>query len=239
MLQKIGDSLKASKRLKYLVLAPLALVFALWGAVGIVNMDFFGAQDWAAKADGEKISRNDIQNAWRDRQSDFQQQFGSELPDAIKSQAQDDLLEQFIRSSLVSKRSTDFGYRVSSDRAHAYMRGLPAFQIDGKYDPNVAKSVLRQRGMTEAKFESDITTELRNRELERAVGLSEFYTSAEIGRLLSLEDEQREVRVAILPVERFTPSTVEPAVVEAWYKSHSADFMQPEAAQLQYAEAAA
>ena len=236
MLQRIGDSLKASKKLKYLLLAPLALVFALWGAAGIVNLDFFGAQSWAAKADGEKIEVTEIQNAWRDRQSEWQQRVGAEMPEALKAQAQDDLLEQFIRSTLVSKRTNELGYRVGGRRLSDYIHKLPAFQIDGKYDQSVAKSVLAQRGLSETKFETDVTTDLRNQELQRGVEFSEFYTSAEINRILALENEQRQVRVASLPAERFAAAAVPPAAIEAWYKEHGADYVQPEAVKLQYAE---
>src|SRR5882762_9152735 len=38
MLQRIGDSLKGQKWLAYLVLGALALVFAAWGAYGVVNL---------------------------------------------------------------------------------------------------------------------------------------------------------------------------------------------------------
>ena len=236
MLQKIGDSLKASKKLKYLLLAPLALVFALWGAAGIVNLDFFGAQTWAAKAAGEKIEINDIENAWRERQSEWQQRFGADMPDAVKAQAQDDLLEQYIRSALVSKRTDELGYRVTAARLKSYIQGLPAFQVDGKYDANVAKSVLAQRGLSNAKFESDVTTDLRNEELPRGLEFSEFYTLTEINRILALQDERREVRVATLPAERFASATIEPAAVAAWYKDHASDYVRPEAAKLQYAQ---
>ena len=42
MLQRIGDSLKGQRWLAYLVLGALALVFGVWGAYGIVDLDFSG-----------------------------------------------------------------------------------------------------------------------------------------------------------------------------------------------------
>lgn len=236
MLQKIGDSLKGRKILAYLLLFPLAAVFALWGAVGIVNMDFFGVPNWAAKADGEKVGVTEIQDAWRERQSEWQQRFGTDIPDAVKAQAQDDLLEQYVRDALVARRTRDFGYRVSAQRVRAFMEGLPAFQIDGKFNATVAKSALAQRGTSEVKFESDVRNDLQKQELQRAVQVSEFLTPAELDRLMRLEDEQREVQVATLAADRFAPTAIEPAAVEAWYKAHSADYTQPESVRLQYAE---
>ncbi len=236
MLQTIRDSLHGRKVLAYLLLFPLAAVFALWGAVGIVNMDLFGAPTWAAKADGEKIAITDVQDAWRERQSEWQQRFNSEIPADAKPQVQDELLEQYVRDALLTKRTRDFGYRVSAQRVKAYIESLQAFQIDGKFNAQVAKAALAQRGISEVKFDSDVRNDLQKRELERAVGVSEFITAAELDRRFALEDEHREVQIATLPAERFSPANVDAAAVDAWYKAHAADYMQPESAHLQYAE---
>ena len=236
MLQKISDSLKGRKVLAYLLLFPLAAVFALWGAVGIVNMDLFGVTTWAAKADGEKVAVNDIQEAWRERQSEWQQRFSSDIPDALKAQAQDELLEQYVRDALLAKRTREFGYRVSQQRVRGAIEGLAAFQIDGKFNAMVAKAALAQRGTAEAKFETEIRSDLQKRELERALAVSEFRTAGELDRMLGLEDEQREVQIATLPQARFAPANIDASAVEAWYNAHVADYMQPESAQLQFAE---
>ena len=54
MLQKIGDSLKGKKTLAWLILIPLAIVFAIWGATGAVTLDFIGPKKYAAKVDGDR-----------------------------------------------------------------------------------------------------------------------------------------------------------------------------------------
>ncbi|MFK5098384.1 SurA N-terminal domain-containing protein, partial [Klebsiella pneumoniae] len=54
MLQSIRDGLQSRKWLMYLVLGALALVFAAWGAYGIVNFNA-GGSTYAAEAGGQKI----------------------------------------------------------------------------------------------------------------------------------------------------------------------------------------
>jgi hypothetical protein len=44
MIQKLGDSTKDRSILPRLILVPLALILAFWGATGMVSMDFLGAQ---------------------------------------------------------------------------------------------------------------------------------------------------------------------------------------------------
>ena len=89
MLQRIRDTLKNSKTLQYIVLLPLILVFAAWGAYGVVEMDFFGASDYAAKVDGAVIPRAKATEAWSNQLSEWQRRFGGELPVA-SCEVQDD-----------------------------------------------------------------------------------------------------------------------------------------------------
>ncbi|MFM7739845.1 MAG: SurA N-terminal domain-containing protein, partial [Planctomycetota bacterium] len=97
MLQKIGDSLKGKKILPWLILVPLALIFSVWGATGMVSMDFLGAQTWAAKVNGQRIELAQANDAWRNEQSRWQQQFGTDIPETQRADLQDGVLERLIR----------------------------------------------------------------------------------------------------------------------------------------------
>ena len=237
MLQKIGDSLKGKKILPWLILAPLALIFAFWGATGMVSMDFLGAQAWAAKVNGKPVPLQEANDVWRNQQSQWQQQFGTDIPDDVRAELQEGVLERLIRARLVGDRSQDGGYRVSEARVQQEILSEPAFQVDGKYSETLALARLAQIGITPEKFRADIRTSLQNAELERAIGVSEFLTPTEIGRRLALEDEQREVRVALLPIDRFGTSAVpDEAALAAWYAKNGKSFETPESVSLQYAE---
>ena len=63
MLQRIRDSLESQKWLTYVVLGLLAIIFAAWGAYGIVNLSVGGAT-YAAKAGGQEISVEEAHSAW-------------------------------------------------------------------------------------------------------------------------------------------------------------------------------
>jgi peptidyl-prolyl cis-trans isomerase D len=73
--------------------------------------------------------------------------------------------------------------------------------------------------------------------LTQSLLISDFYTPAELQRIFALENEQREVRYAVVPVARYAAAaTVEEAAVKAWYDAHIADYQNPESVRLQYAE---
>ena len=63
MLQKIRDTLKSQSWLAIVLLGALALIFAAWGAYGIVNINF-GAGDYAAKVGSEKLSLQEVRDDW-------------------------------------------------------------------------------------------------------------------------------------------------------------------------------
>ena len=109
MLRKIGDSLKGKKLLPWLILAPLALIFAFWGATGMVSMDFLGAQTWAAKVNGKPVPLQEANDVWRNQQSQWQQQFGTDIPDDVRAELQEGVLERLIRARLVGDRSQGGG----------------------------------------------------------------------------------------------------------------------------------
>src|SRR5688500_8771312 len=111
MLQRLGDSLKGQKWLAYTVLGALALVFAAWGAYGIVDVSF-GPGSYAAKVNGAKISAEEVRDAWMREQPEWQQRYGGEIPQDEQKRLQDRLLEGMVRSSLLTERTHELGYRV-------------------------------------------------------------------------------------------------------------------------------
>src|ERR1700712_2786246 len=102
MLQSIRDKLESQKWLMYVVLGLLALIFAAWGAYGLVSFNT-GGGTYAAEAGGEKIPIEQARNAWLNQQTQFQQRLGREIPAEQKALLQDQILESLIRESLLNE----------------------------------------------------------------------------------------------------------------------------------------
>jgi peptidyl-prolyl cis-trans isomerase D len=236
MLQRIRDGLHRHKWLGYVVLGALALVFAAWGAYGIVNLNV-GAANYAAEAGGAKITLQQARNAWTREESRLQQSFGgSDIPAPLVQRFQDQVLEGLIRDALMTERTHDLGYRVTDADVQEAIRNEPAFQIEGKYSPEAAKAALAQAGLSVDQFEAELRSSLQRTQLENGIRVSEFMTPRELAQAQSLQNEQREVRYAILPLDKFPGPPVDDAAVQAYYKAHQAEFMNPESAHLQFAE---
>ena len=237
MLQRIGDSLKGQRWLAYIVLVPLAVIFAAWGAYGIVNLNF-GGSNYAAEADGSKISLEEARNSWLRQQAQWQQRLGGvDIPAPLRARLQDQVLENLIRGALLTQRTHDLGYRVSHDELRQAVHAEPAFQVGGQYSPEAAKAALASAGISLEAFENDLRTSVQRVQLEGGIRASDFLTLAEQKRLAELEDQEREVRYFLLPVDKFkAAASVDDAAVQAYYKTHELQYMTPESARLQYAE---
>jgi peptidyl-prolyl cis-trans isomerase D len=236
MLQRIRDGLQAKRWVAGSVLGALALVFAAWGAYGIVDISI-GSGNYAAKVNGEKISVKEAQEGWQRQQQAYEQQFRNELPAEMKAGLQERFLEGLVRDTLIASHSQKLGYRVSDDMVRAEVQSNPRFQVEGQYSPDAARYALAQIGMSEFEFENALRAQLQRSQVAQGLRISEFMTPAEKARLQKLESEQREVRYATISPDKFAAAAkIDDAAVEAYYKANQARFMTPEFVQLVYGE---
>jgi peptidyl-prolyl cis-trans isomerase D len=236
MLQKLGDILKGRKWLTYVVFGALALIFAAWGAYGVANLSF-GSSTYAAKVNGHTIAYEDVRAAWQREQNQWQQRVGGDMPAGERSLLQDQLLESAVRDTLITDRAHDLGYRVPQDELASAVRSEPAFQLDGQYNAEVAKARLAAAGLTEDNFAADLSNNLERRQLTEGMQISQFVTPAELVRLHALSDQERQIRYAVLPLDKFAAAVpVTDAAIQAYYDAHKAQFLTPESVHLQYAQ---
>lgn len=236
MLQKITDTIETHKWLWYSILGALALVFAAWGAYGIVNLNF-STSSYAAEAGGQTISLDQAHNAWLREQSQLQQQYGGNIPPAVQKSAQDQVLESLIGDALVSEHTEKLGYRVSEPELLAAIRAEPAFQVNGQYSSDVAKEVLAANRLSLDQYEDEKRSDLRRLQLLDGIASSDFVTPAEANRAQALRDEEREIQYAILPADAYKSDTpIQADAIAAYYKAHQADYLVPESVDLRYAQ---
>ena len=232
MLQSIRDGLSRHKWLQYTLLGALALVFAAWGAYGIVNLNVDNA-NYAAEVGSQKISIQQARNAWLQMQQRFG---GAELPEGLRTHFQDQVLEGLIRDALMTDRTHSLGYRATDAAVQDAISKEPAFQVEGVFSAPAAKALLAQNGLSVEAYANDVRSSLQRQQLEGGIRASDFITPAELARAQALENEQREVRYVQLPADKFPGPAIDDAAVQAYYKAHQAGYMNPEWAHLQYAE---
>lgn len=232
MLQWIHDNLS---RAYWLVLAPLTIAFAFWGIQGVA--DIGSGSDHEFKVNGERIAIERVREAYQRQLADLSKAYPEEIPEAIKTQVQDTLIEQFVNTSLIGQAVHDQRYTVSDEQVRQAIRQLPYFQVGGQFSPELYFSTLKGRNITPEQFEADERADLATRQLEQALGLSAFATLPEVERTAVLQGEKREFSALVLPFERFLNSShPDEAALKTYYSAHKESFKSPDTVALSYVE---
>jgi peptidyl-prolyl cis-trans isomerase D len=235
MLQKIGDKFKG--RVGTAILTAMGFIFALWGAYGVVNISF-STPDYGLKVNGETISNETVDRIWQQRQAQYVQALGgAALSDFQRKVMQDQLVQDYVRDTLVRQRAQSAGYRATNEQVGVALHSEPAFQVDGHYDAQAAQSALAQAGVTVDTYLEQTREQIETGQLSTGVEISDFLTPSEIARIYALENEQRQVRFALLAPDTYAAAAkIDDAAIKAWYQAHQSDYLTPESARLQYAQ---
>ncbi len=230
MLQQIRD--KISGWFAAVFLGAIAIVFIFWG------IQFESTVTTAAaKVNGEEIPAEALRRAWQDRQAELQQITRDELPEELVKTEQERLLTDFIGRELLVQRANELGYRVSDRELVEALGRIEALQVDGKFDPDRYKALLRAQGRSEVEFEREFRRDLEISQLRNAIGISAFATAGELRRRVALEGETRDVEFAVVPAARFAGTAQStPEEVAAWYEQHKSDYVTQETVNLQYVQ---
>lgn len=223
--------------LAYVIVGLISIPFALWG----VGEYLGGGKDQVvAEVDGESITARQLDQAFSERrrqliaQSD--QQVTAEMIEAMGLKRQ--VLEQMINERLLVGFIREQGYVVPDGLVAATVRGIPAFQTDGRFDRQAYERRLSQQGMSVERFENDVRRDLLFNTLDNALIGSAFVTDPEVRQLVALRDQARQVGVVRLDrgtVAANLPQADE-ATLRAYYDENVEVFQRPEQMKLAYVE---
>lgn len=230
MLQKIRE--KVSGWVAGIILAVLAVVFAVWG------IDFtFSARSVAAKVNGEEVPIEPVRRAFQDQLSRFQQALSQDVPEPVQQEIRRAVVENFVRRELLEQRVRDEGYRVGDEALDRHIRAIPAFQVGGEFDMDAYRATLSGAGYSPIAFETEQRRLLEIQQLQEGIARSSFVTGEELARRVALQRETRRVEWVSFPVERFHDSVeVTDAEVEARYEETKDRWTTTEKVDLQYLE---
>ncbi|HUF71353.1 MAG TPA: SurA N-terminal domain-containing protein [Gammaproteobacteria bacterium] len=230
MLQKIRD--RITGWIAGIVLAMLAVAFVFWG------IDFgIATRDYAATVDGDEIPLTQFRTAFQNRLNQFQQYYQDEIPDSMRAQVRDTVLEDMVRNTLLRRRAESGGYRVSDTAVRESIEALPVFQVGGEFSKDIYYARLRSQGLSAAAFEAEQRSLLELTQLQDAILRTAFATTAELERDAELEQEQREMAYAVFSAEQYRDGvTVDDAAIEAYYRENPDEFRSPETVTLNYVQ---
>ena len=229
MLQNIREKFTG-----WIAISILALIGVTFIFVGGANFAFIGS-NYAAKVDDVEIGLGQFEAAYRDelqRNPEYAQ-----LPEDIRMQLRQNILEGLIQQRVVDNYLAEAGYQMSDEQITAMIQQVPDFQVDGKFDMETYRTLLAQNGYEPADFERAQRVSLRRDQLQRAIRGTAIMSPAAYRRYLNLAAEQRIVRLATLdPEVAAADLSVTDEMIAAYYDDNPTLFQLPESADVEYVE---
>ena len=254
MLQTLRD--KMSGWFAIVIVALLAIPFAFFGMeqylfqsganyaakVEVQPSWWRSAPDWwlvrRLAWESEEISPEEFREAFETERQRRRQAEG-EAFDARAFESPEtkrELLEALIDRKVLKLAAARDGMVVGDSRVREAIEGIPAFQVDGRFDEQRYLLTLQSQGYSPRGFQEMVREDLQAALLAGQVAQSAFTTSSETDRIMALLGERRDVSFVVLPAPAPDTGAVSAAEIQAWYDEHRNEYRAPERVTLEYVE---
>ncbi|MGE0416776.1 MAG: SurA N-terminal domain-containing protein [Acetobacteraceae bacterium] len=208
----------------------MILAFVFWGVGDVVRMA--GHSTWVAKVGGQTIEAPAMQMEYQRAMATATRNLpaGQEASPELRRRVGHETLQRMVGQAALSAELRDLRI-VTPDAAVAEMaRSMPAFHgPDGKFSKQVFDTVLRNNGLTEARFLDMLRGDLAQRQLMSAVTAGAFAPAALVDPIYRGEFEKRSVTMVEFPIAAAPePAAPDDAALQRYYDNHPDRYKTPE-----------
>ena len=228
------DFVNKKKRIVQIVLAVATLPFLFWG---IESYRTGEGEDTVAQVAGEKISRQEFEQALREQQDSMRAAMGENFNADLlnRPEMRSAVLDGLIQQRLLKHESARVGSAVPDEQLVEMIRNISAFQENGDFSKQRYEELLRGQGMTPRAFEARVRQELMRQQLVAPFSEIGFLSDTVAEKLMRLSEEKREVHLGqILPAQFASEIKPDDAAIQAYYDRHQAEFRLPEQVRVEY-----
>ncbi|RTZ72918.1 MAG: peptidylprolyl isomerase [Gammaproteobacteria bacterium] len=225
---------KAQGWFAWLIVAFITIPFALWGIQSYLGV---GEEPVVASVDGTDITQREVEQQVRQMRERLRTQLGkSYRPELFSDEMlRKQVVEQLVNEAVLRETVKAWNLRVSDDFVRRYIRSIPYFQTNGKFNVEAYNIAVRNQGMTQRSFEESVRMDLVMEQLQRGIIASALATDREVNDLVRLRDQQREVAWLVVSgkklLEGYTPTEEE---LKAYYEAHKEQWLIPERVKVEY-----
>lgn len=235
MLQSIRE--KATGPLAWAIVGIISVPFAFFG---IEAFQSNGGSDYAAKVNGEEISRFELDNRVDARYAQFQQMLGDNFSPEMfnRTQLRSGVLEELIQETVVRQFLQDSGRRVSNARVLDFIASQDAFKdADGQFSPELYRESMQRQGSSTAAYEERVRAYLNATQFESAVRETSLITPAEMQAEWAWQEQTRTLQWRRYKQSFYKEAVaIDDAEVAALYAERQDSLMTPERIQVRYLE---
>ncbi|MGO4998339.1 SurA N-terminal domain-containing protein [Oceanisphaera sp. W20_SRM_FM3] len=233
------DKLRAGAQstVSKVILGLIILSFALAGVGSYVTQP---KAEVAAVVNGEDISAQALENAYRNERARLESQLGPQFSALLSDplyveQLRRSVLEQLIEQRLVDQKVAELGLYASDNQVRDAIRALPEFQVDGQFSNERYQQLLSRSGISADQLRDNIRQDLSRQLLLTSLVDSSFALTAETDLLDKLSRQQRDAEWVRIPLSDFAAQvTLSEEQVKAYYDANLARFQRPEQVKINY-----
>jgi peptidyl-prolyl cis-trans isomerase D len=206
----------------------LVLSFCVWG-IGDIFRQGGGAVN-VAKAGKVSITLAQYQRALHRRSDQMRQMLGSAYSPQMQQRLGIQVLFTLVNSALIDQEAQALGVRVGDDEVRDTIAKTPEFaDANGHFDKAAFEGILRNNGMSEARYVEDVRTDIAARLLSDTVGTNAVVNDDLLALLYKAQQEQRSAQVVVIPANAIS-KVPEPtdAQMASYYAEHKDDFIAPQ-----------
>jgi peptidyl-prolyl cis-trans isomerase D len=217
-----------------IILALLIIPFALFG------VDYYqrgGGGDVVAEVGSYRVTRQEYEQAVRDRQEQMRSVLGRNFDPAIleNPEVRRAILDDVINQRALAQRAAEYRLLVPDAELVSLIQGIEAFHKDGKFSKQQYEYVLRNQGMTPLGFEQRVRQQVMVQTLQDPLNAAAFVPRSVVDRMIAIGEQQREVSIArVTPDQFLEEAKIDPDAVKAYYDSNRKEFEVPEQVRLEY-----
>lgn len=241
MLQKIRE--KTTGWIAFVIVGILIIPFAFFG----VN-NYFESRvaTWVAKIEVSPgfmgfggDSREVSQDAFRQRHEQYRQQARQILGESYDARRYDtlefkrQLLDAIVEEELLLIAAEVDGVVVTDAAVAREIASIPAFQVEGRFDPGQYRLLVQAQGFGVQEFERRMKQDLLRRRLSEQVARSSLISDADVENYLRLRGQRRTFSYLALAVGEVDEAVGEDELVE-WHGRNANRFQSPETLAIEY-----
>jgi len=234
MLQAIRD--RVTGIVAIFVLGLLAIPFVFFGLDSYIQSV---PQDAVAEVGETEITVSEFQTEFSRYRAQLRQQQGDAYDElqANRPEARREFLENMIDRRLLSQHAEEMGLSISPNTIAGMIRDIPAFQVQGRFDPEIYRQQVAASGQSVAGFEQDLARDLLVQELPAGITSSALVTDADVNRLLRVQMEKREISMVTISSQAYRDEVdISQDEIEAFYGENQDQFMRPERVSVEFVE---
>ncbi|WP_424192184.1 SurA N-terminal domain-containing protein [Ampullimonas aquatilis] len=234
------DFIRTHQRLMQLLL--LLLIFPSFVFLGVESYSrFMGKSDDVAEVDGQRLSKQMFEQAYRDQLERSRQMMGASFDAAFfdKPEVKQAVLEGLIKQNVVIAAANKANLAVSDKYLVESIQTIPAVQglkkPDGTFDLDAFKAMLAGQGQTIEQFEVGVRRELILQQVSSTVGMTALQAKQIGNALARLNQLEYETRAMQFPMTDYlTKVSVDQSAIDKEYESNKMAYMTKESVNAQY-----